>query len=212
MSLRSSLALATLAALLASAGDLMLLYVVNSARPVFAALPAPPDGTLLLGNYLGVLCIPLYALGYHALSRLIAPAGERTARAVLAIGAGTAALGAVVHGITALSIAADRAAGQLGDDPFEVVMRYGPFLVPLWIVLVAAAAAITVLYARAVSGGRSSLPRRAWAANPLTLTLLPVLLAAPVPALRDFIVPAAPNLAHVLFFGTALLTCKPRSL
>ncbi|MDP3938070.1 MAG: hypothetical protein Q8R92_08025 [Deltaproteobacteria bacterium] len=212
MSIRLSLILATIAALLASAGDLMLLYVGNSACAAFASLPPPPAGTLLLGNYLGVLFIPLYALGYRAVSLLIAPAGERAARVVFTLGAGCAALGAVVHGITAVSIAADRAAGRLGGDPFEAVMRYGAFLGPLWILLALAAFAITVLYARAVMSGRSGLPRRAWVANPVALTLLPVLLVAPFPVLREFIVPAAPNLAHVLFFGTALLSRSVRSL
>ena len=114
---------ATVAALAATAGDLLLLWVANAARPELSALPPPPPVSLIAGYYLGVLAIPLYGLGYWQVAEDIASGGRRVARAVFLLGLSGGAVGGVVHGVTGLVIHADRLLGAAGDDPLAVVGR-----------------------------------------------------------------------------------------
>jgi hypothetical protein len=64
--------LAAGAALVASAGDLLLLYVANAQRAE-AGLPEAGEAPLWIGGALGVVAIPFYALGYLAASRVVSP-------------------------------------------------------------------------------------------------------------------------------------------
>src|SRR5690348_10599998 len=91
---------ATLAAVLASAGDFILL--AHGAMRVAGdrTLDSP---VLIAGHFLGTLCIPFYAAGYWLIGRGLS--GTRSwARAVFPLGAYVAAVGAVVHGVTAMMI------------------------------------------------------------------------------------------------------------
>ena len=62
MTARGACALAAVAALAASAGDLLLLWVASAGRTELG-LPAPLPGALLAGHLLGVFAIPLYGVG-----------------------------------------------------------------------------------------------------------------------------------------------------
>jgi len=206
MSARCELAVAAAAAVVATAGDLLMLYVANAARPELA-LPAPPGFALALGGVLGVAAIPLFALGYRAVARAIAPASRTRARLVLAGGIGAAAIGAGIHGITAFAIRAGQAAGAAGASPVEAVAANG-LLVVAW-----AAAALLVVVASAAILGSRALPRPVTWLSPALATVLLALAGLPSELGRAFLLPAAPNLAHVAFFGAALLAAprvRPR--
>lgn len=194
---------ATGAAVIATAGDLLLLRAATEA----GATPPQPDmpalRRLLLGHYLGVLAIPLYALGYWQISRAIAPAGEGRARWMLYVGAYAAAIGGAVHGITALAIAASPAASRAASDPMVVLAPFADFLLPLWGVLGTLALAGSVLFAGAVRTGRTPFPASCAWINPATLVVAIAVGAAALPVLRPVVLPAGPNLAHIVFFGLA---------
>lgn len=194
---RRGLALAAAAAGVATAGDLLMLWVANAARPALG-LPAPPAGALAIGGALGVLAIPLYALGYRAVARGLAPAAPRAARLVRACGIGAAGLGAAIHALTARAIAAG--GGAADASPAAAVAADG-LLLAAW----AAAAALVLLAAGAlVAGGWRvrALRRLVWG-NPVVLTLAIALAGLPTETGRSFVLPAAPNLAHVAFFLAA---------
>ena len=198
----SACALAIVASLAASVGDLLLLWVANAGRSELG-LPVPPDGALLIGHQLGVFAIPLYGVGYWGVSRAIGSAHQRAARFVFVTGALGAAYGGVVHGITGMAEQLERAAGIEPGDPMAFVARLGAFLVPLWIGIAIAITAGSGVFAVAVARGDTALPRWMALANPLVLILLAALLGAPTPIGRALLVPAAPNLAHVWFFALA---------
>ncbi len=191
---------ATLAAIAATIGDLLLLWVANARRPELA-LPHPPDGALVVGFLLGVLAIPVYGLGYHQVARRLAPDGAGVARWVFLSGAYGGALGAVVHGMTALAIAVDQAGGAPPRDPLAVVGRYGTYLYPLWGVLALLVVAGAALYAALVLGGRTGYPRWMAAVNPIVLLVVVSALGSRNPLLAAFVVPAGPNIVHVVFFA-----------
>jgi hypothetical protein len=191
---------AAFAALLASAGDLILLYVANAQREELG-LPQVGRAWLWLGGALGVLFIPLYALGYRAASRLVAPVSSSAAQVLFASGAIAAILGSLIHGLTTAYIGADLEAAVPGRDPLASVVSWGAPLLALW-----GLAALLVLVASGVflwcvSRGATRAPRSAALANPALVTVVLSAVGLPSVLLRSFLTPAAPNLAHLVFFS-----------
>lgn len=203
---RTALAVACGAAGVASAGDLLLLWAAAAPRPEFG-LPGAPARALVAGGFGGVLAIPLYALGWAALARgMHAPPGH--ACIVRAAGAYGAALGAVIHGMTTLALAAERAGATAGSDPLALVGRWGTLLVPLWLLAGALVVAASSIWGRAAWRGEASVPRPVAWMNPAAVTVALGLLGLATPLGRAFLVPAAPNLAHVVFFAAAAVRTR----
>jgi len=196
---------AALAAVLASVGDLLLLWVANASRPELG-LPRPPELALRLGGLLGVLGIPCYGIGYRALALSITGASDTARRWVAWNGWSFALVGAAIHGLTTEMIASALESGAPGADPLATVVASGAFLVALWAVatllMIAACAPASLALAR----GRSTLPRGLGLANPVILTLVLGCAGLATESLRAFLTPVAPNLAHALFFAVASLT------
>lgn len=199
---------AVVAAALASVGDLLLLWVATTARG--AGSDVLLAWMLLAGHHLGVLAIPFYALGYWRVSTAITR--PELARLVLAAGALGSALGAAIHGITGIAIAAERTqvratppvpaapfAGMAGAD---VITPYAEFLVPLWIVVGVALIAGSLAFTIAVASGASHYRRWIAALSPAALIVLIGVVGGLLPG-KSLIVPAAPNLAHLVFFALA---------
>ncbi|MFO7560003.1 MAG: DUF6796 family protein [Desulfobacterales bacterium] len=194
---------ATFAALAATLGDLLMLYVINSRRPELL-LPELPEVFLWVGGALGVVGIPFYSAGYHAAARILGTISQNAARAVFFIGILVAVLGAVIHGITALKIHADLKAGAAVQDPLLSVLSWGPAIIVLW-----ALAAVLVFTASAVFfwfaiHGRGFAPFLAGLANPALVTVLLSVVGMSTPLLRSFLIPSAPNMAHVTFFAVCV--------
>jgi len=201
-----------LAASAASAGDLLLLWFANGGRADLPTLPPIGDGWLLVGHILGVVAIPLYAVGYWGLAEAIRPADPAAARRVFLLGAAIGAYGAVIHGITGMAEHIVRAAGLPARDPLLSVRQLGAYAGPLWIAVFVLGSMLSVVFGRAVARGDTDLPRWMALANPVALVALAALLGAPTPLGRAILVPAAPNVAHVWLFALAAITLgRPRS-
>jgi hypothetical protein len=190
---------AIVAALLATCGDLLLLWVTNAARPDLA-LPHPPRGALAIGTYLGVLAIPLFGVGYWHAAAGLAPGSPRAARLVFLLGAYGGAVGGVVHGLTGLIIHIERHAGTPVVDPFTALTPYRPYLLPLWGLLTVFLVVGSVLYALAITRRRTVYPRWMALLNPVLIVVALSAVGSTSPVLRAFLVPAGPNVAHVIFF------------
>jgi hypothetical protein len=186
------------AALVGTVGDLLLLATSNATRPGFGWLGPRSDAVLLVGTYLGVLAIPCYGLGYRDVAAHVDPPYRRW---IAALGVAGGVLGGTTHGITGLVIHVEQSGGAAGVDPVTLLGRYGAYLLPLWAAIGAASLVGSIAYAMAVLAGRSRLPRGLALVNPLTLTVAIALAGATSALGRAFVVPAAPNLAHVVFFG-----------
>ncbi len=186
---------AVLAAILASIGDILLLHNGMLRAEGSAAVDAQ---TLIAGHYLGVLCIPFYAVGYWLVSRGLRPS-EGAARLVFLGGCYLGAIGAAIHGVTAVIIET----GPVGVEASPVTVPHAVYLFPLWLVLFAVSILASAAYALAVAGGRTAFPRWAAAFNPVLIVLAMIAASLPFPALAAYTVPASANLAHILFFGFA---------
>jgi len=188
------------AALAATIGDLLLLVTSNATRPDFAWLPAPSEAVLLCGTYLGVLAIPCFGFGYGAIAASFAPPYRRWIRA---LGVAGGVLGGTIHGLTGLVIHAEQTSAAAGVDPITVVARHGAYLLPLWAAVAAMLLVGSIVFAAGVLAGRSTLPRWTALASPAPLTVALVMMGAGSILGRAFLVPMAPNVAHVLFFALA---------
>lgn len=200
---RADLGLALAGALAASVGDLGLLWVGWAADGRFG-LVAPPAGTLLAGHYLGVLGIPLYAVGYRALGAGLADAAPRSARVVAALGAVGGVLGAVIHGLTGvLAHVAVRTGAPTAPDAM-LALPEARFFLPLWLVVGVALALGSLVFAVTVARGGTRFPRVFALCNPLLVAVAIAVAAMPLARVAAFAIPAAPNLAHVALFAAAL--------
>jgi hypothetical protein len=204
--LRSGCAVATIAAVVATVGDLLMLYVANAGRPELglAAMPAP---VLWIGGMLGVVAIPIYVLGYRAAATLAAPRFARHARVVAVAGAAGSVLGAVIHGCTAFFIREGLASGAPAEDPLAAVAG-SPLLLTLWGAATLLVISASVAFAIALRRGVPSAPRGLAWANPAVVTIALSLAGSVTPMSRAFLVPAAPNLAHVVFFAACARAMK----
>jgi hypothetical protein len=185
----------------------MLLYVANAQREELGLPPAGP-AWLWLGGALGVLFIPLYALGYRAASRLVAPASSSAAQILFASGALAAVLGSLIHGLTAAYIRADLEAAVSGPDPLESVASWGALLPALWGLAALSVLIASALFAWFASRGAARAPRSAALANPALVTVALSAVGLPFLFLRSFLTPAAPNLAHLVFFSVCMWSLR----
>jgi hypothetical protein len=196
--------IATLAAVLASIGDLSLLMVANGAAGV-AGLSR--EGTLVAGFYLGVLAIPIYALGYRDASRSLP---EPNARLVTALGACGAVVGAVIHGVTAVALHAHASPAGGSSDAFGDLAPVALYVLPLWTIAAIAVVGASVAFVLPVLRGESAHARWVAATNPAVMVVVIGALAALSSWSRAIVAPAAPNLAHVVFF--AATSARRRSI
>jgi hypothetical protein len=180
---------AVFAAILATLSDLTLLWLSRAGSSAVARITLPV-------TYVGALAILFYAVGYWQVACGLLAAGERLARWVFLLGAATAGIGAVIHGMTGLSLRYEALHG--GDvSPARMIVS----LLPLWLLGIGSGVLANVLYARAILRGPTAYPRWMAAAN---MIVLPVAVAALStlcrPEVRPLVMPAAPNIAHVIFF------------
>ena len=187
---------ATLAAVLASAGDLLLLAVANGIDPALAAGGTLRPAALVAGYYLGVLAIPLYALGYWHVGRRL-PLPYR--RVVTVLGACGAVVGATIHGVTGMAIATLQVPTAAGG--VEALRPLAAYLAPLWTIIALATLVGSAAFVLPVVRGESTYPRWLALANPIVVMVAICACAAVSPTAATLLVPASPNLAHVLFFA-----------
>ena len=199
---------AALAALAASSGDLLMLYVVAAERSDLGLAPAS-SWMLPVSYYLGVLGIPLYAVGYAALSATLGQDAPKASRIILIAGAILGVLGAILHGATGVAIDAQLRAGADFPDPVEGLLVFGEYILPLWAAVGLLGLVTSGAYVYAVALGKSPLPRSAAVVSPVLLILVMAVASSGSELLEAFLAPAAPNLAHLLFFGF-LAMCSVR--
>lgn len=196
--IRSAPLVAAIGAIAATAGDFGQLWCANAGRPELQ-LPAPPAGLIAIATLAGALGIPCYGLGYLARAREAWATAPRRAAAVAGFGIAFAAIGGTAHATTGLLISLRAGGIASGLDPLQGILASGPIVLTLWglggVLLIAAGASEAALPP----------PPARRLANPLVLTLAFTAIGAALPLpWRDFVAPAALNLAHLVFFASLL--------
>jgi len=193
------------AAIVATLGDLLMLAVANGGREQLG-LPRLGAGVLWVGTALGVVAIPCYAAGYRMAARRAAPGSAGAAALVERLGFGVAAVGTLIHGLTGWHVRAGLEAGVPGRNPLAAVADL-PVLVALWAVGTLLVLGASAAFALGVTRTRAR--RLAWL-TPALVTVVLALSGPLSPWLAAFLVPAAPNLAHVVFFAACAASARTR--
>jgi len=126
MNINRNLALACISTITATCGDLLMLLVGNSLRTGMP-LQQPSMVILTIGGLLGCLSIPLYAFGYAVIARVLRPTARITAAIVSFGGIGLAIVGALIHGVTWMTIRSSVITGavSLSGSPADAIIRQG---------------------------------------------------------------------------------------
>jgi uncharacterized protein DUF6796 len=198
--LKYALVLATLASFAATVGDFLMLYVVNAGGEMLH-LPPPGTAVLFVGYVLGIFAIPLYGVGFWAVAKILAAETPLSGQVVLVSGVIMAVLGGIIHGVTGISIEAQVRTGEIMKEPLAGVLEYGVYLLPLWAIASVLSCIVSVGFAWGILNGQSRLPRSMSLFNPVLLTVFFTLAGTATPMLKAFLVPAAPNVAHLVFFA-----------
>jgi len=204
MSLSNRFTYVVAAAVAAALGDLLMLYVVADAQ-LAGGLVRPPGVTLVVGAMLGVVGIPFYWFGYWLLARAMTPSHPVAARVVMCCGALIGSIGGLIHAVTAFGIRFQMIAGDPPLPPAEWVAHGGTLLSVAWIVVVAAAVTAGAVFAWVALAADTAFPRLLGLFNPVVLTVAIGLAGLGSAVGHAFIIPAAPNIAHVVFFSLAAL-------
>lgn len=195
------------AAIVATLGDLIMLSVTHGAGwlQVFGGAVSV---ILWIGAAAG-LAIALYVHGYRQAADLLERRLDRTIVRICGIGIGL--FGTLTHLLTALDIQNSMTSGAIVRPPEEA---FAPGWSALFICAAAAGASALVAsgaFVRAVlraPGSRNGIPALF---NPVLVTAALIVLASGLGAAGDYLGPAAPNMAHILFFfACSLALRKPR--
>lgn len=202
-----SLTIAWFAAITASVGDFLLLFVGNS---LHAGTRLESSKVLLaMGGLLGCVAMPCYAFGYAALARVIRQRARITAAIMLCSAIAFGVVCSLTHGVTWMVIRSSMStvrAGSSSFSPMESVVRQGGPQLQLWIIGVVVGLVLAIAIVRSGFLRTSAIPRWLAVLNPLTLTILIGFLSAFSRIGLLYILPMAPNVAHIVFF-LALSRC-----
>ncbi len=164
---------------------------------------------LTFGHFLGVLCAPLYLVGYWHVSQMLRPAGRWLAAAVFGLGVYAFAIGNVWLGgrvNLALIVQARDTAPPDSISQFTALLadaaNHNEPLINIVRVLIAI---VSLLLAWGILSGRSHYPRWAIVATPFVLLAAIFGLYAVLPAVGVYALPAAMNIAHLVFFLVSAL-------
>lgn len=164
-----------------------------------------PAARLRFGYFLGVLCVPLYIVGYWHVSRMLEPAALWLRRAVLLVAGYTFAVANVWLGQRVFLAETVQARAQAGPDHDALLgsLLQGfaennePLIQLVRVLVLLLSLAIVVPVLR----GESRYPRWMAVFNPVVLLGAVFATYFVVPAVGVYLLPAAMNVAHVVFFG-----------
>jgi hypothetical protein len=171
----------------------------------FEFLLQVPIGRMNFGHFLAVLAAPSYLLGYWHITQGLRPARDLWRCSFCALGiyifviaeawlASRAWLASVVREHHATGI--DRATFLVLIEDYHFYQESLLWVLRLGVVVVSG------LFITLVATGRTSYPRWFALLNPLTLLIL-VFASLFIPPLGKLLVPAAMNVAHLVFFGVS---------
>lgn len=201
------LCLAATAALVASVGDFLMLYVALGNAP-----PHTSPGFIMLtaGGLLGVIAVPAYFVGYHASRQLFFQAAAPTISPFLVLAAFVAAFGALTHALTAIDIYNALASGATTRPPHEAFASFSPLVFTGIGAALACVGAVLIMF-RAGRQTHSTHMKTLAYFNPVSGSVALNAVALLIGDAGQYLAPAAPNLAHAIFFFACARRIKSTS-
>jgi hypothetical protein len=197
--------LATLGVFAVGVGEFMLHFSASGYEGAaeFRFLLHVPAWRLTFGHFLGVLCAPLYFLGYWHVYMALRPASRPARLALLGAAIYTFGIANVWLGSRAglARLVQAQAEGAAPEQFAALVDAYDLYSESLIQVVRVGVLVVSALFVALVLRGRTSYPRWIAAANPILLLALVFASYFALPAVGGYLVPTAMNVAHVIFFG-----------
>jgi len=160
---------------------------------------------LTWGHFIAVLAAPLYLIGYWHIAQMLRPAARWLAATVFGLGIYAFVIGDVWLGgrvNLALTVkareVADETSRALFSGLLDDIAAHNEPLINIVRVLVLV---ISVLMVCGIVSGRTPYPRWIIIFSPIVLVIQIFALYVMVPAIGVYMLPAAMNVAHVIFFA-----------
>ena len=205
--------LGILASIIALSADIVLGY--GAASSAGSGIPATlaryldvSDGRLIWSAVLGMIGIPLAALCWFAVYRLIAPQSEKYAHAYRAGIFGCLIFGGCgVHIPCCAAVYFMKKMYELDPDTaFDESLKFILyFLIPATILFLIFYVVLITVHIKAFAKGLTPLPKRAWIFNPLFGLLAAVVLKLPNIPLTNALAAGWINLGNLWMFGGLLI-------
>ena len=159
---------------------------------------------LTAGHFIGVLSAPLYFVDYWHVAHMLRPAGRWISYGVLGLGVYAFAIGNVWLGgrvNLALVVQARDVVDGSQMEPLSVLLQdISAHNEPLINVVRILVLIVSILMAWGILSGKSAYPRWTVAVLPILLLVLIFVCYAILPVVGIFLLPAAMNIAHFIFF------------
>jgi len=160
---------------------------------------------LTWGHFISVLAAPLYLVGYWHIAQMLRPVGRWLSTAVFGFGVYAFVIGDVWLGgrvNLALTVQAREAASDAVKPLFSTLLvELSAHNEPLINVVRVLVLIVSLLLIYGIVSGRSPYPRWLVAFTPIVVLIAVFLLYAMAPVLGVYVLPAAMNIAHVVFFA-----------
>ena len=163
------------------------------------------DTRLTIGHFLAVLVAPAYLIGYWHTAQMLRPAGRWLAAGVFGLGVYAFMIGDVWVGgrvNLALTVKARAAAAVEAQPQFsELLQAISAHNEPLIDIVRLLVLVISVLMIYGIFSGKSHYPRWIALFVPIVILVQIFALYCLIPAIGVYVLPAAMNTAHVIFFA-----------
>ncbi len=162
-----------------------------------------PQHRISIGHFIAVLSAPLYIAGYYHVYNMLKPAGGLMPRALFNMAIYTFMIGIIWLGSRAML-------GEVSRDvfahtaPADLLSYYTLYSESLIQVVRVGILLISGVYAVRILKGGTLYPKWMVAFSPIILLVLIFLSYFYLPAIGDYLLPPALNVAHTIFFAASL--------
>lgn len=176
----------------------------------FGYLVNVSENRMVVGHFLMIVFIPLYIFGYMHLYLAFRPSGITLAAALFTLGLFAFVIGGIWVGSRAFlgHMVHAHASGALGLPWEEFSATYILLIENLVNILRFLVLAISVIFVIQILRGNTLYPK--WMAffNPILLLLIVFMLFFFLPAIGNYLIPTAMNIAHFVLFSASLYSLK----
>ncbi len=160
---------------------------------------------LTIGHFLGVLVAPIYMVGYWHVARMLQPAGRLHAALVFGLGVYAFAIGNVWLGgrvnLALVVQSRENASAEQQEMLGNLLQDISAHNEPLINIVRVLVLVISIVSALAIWSGKAHYPKWSIAFLPIVLLVAIFTTYAIVPTIGLWLLPAAMNIAHFIFFG-----------
>lgn len=164
---------------------------------------------LTTGHFLGVLVAPVYMIGYWHVAQMLRPAGRVISAGVFGLGVYAFAIGNVWLGgrvnlaltVQMREMAPETSKQLLSELLQEISVHNEPFINIVRVLILL----VSLLMAWGILSGRSNYPRWVIVFLPIILLVAIFVSYVAIPLLGGLLLPAAMNIAHVIFFAVSTI-------